>query len=83
MASPRRKTLDIAASGLVVSYDDLDSLKPNPRNTRTHSAAQIASVARSLSRFGWAVPMGKRNGMLIYGSSPAALAAFRAVLLSQ
>ena len=33
------------------------SLKPNPRNARTHTDKQIAQIAASIERFGWLVPI--------------------------
>lgn len=33
------------------------SLKPNPRNARTHSSKQVAQIAASIVRFGWLVPI--------------------------
>ncbi|ABE61681.1 DNA methylase N-4/N-6 [Nitrobacter hamburgensis X14] len=33
------------------------SLKPNPRNVRTHSKRQISQIANSISRFGWTYPL--------------------------
>lgn len=33
------------------------SLKPNPRNARTHSAKQIGQIATSIEQFGWLVPI--------------------------
>ena len=33
------------------------SLKPNPRNTRTHSGKQISQIASSIEQFGWLVPI--------------------------
>lgn len=33
------------------------SLKPNPRNARTHSDKQISQIAASIERFGWLVPI--------------------------
>ena len=35
----------------------LDSLKPDPRNARLHSAEQIEQVAKSMERFGWTIPI--------------------------
>jgi hypothetical protein len=52
---------------LVIGYELLDGLIPYDRNARTHSPAQIRSVEKSLARFGWTTPMGKADGMLIYG----------------
>ena len=33
------------------------TLKPNPRNARTHTDKQIAQIGASISRFGWLVPI--------------------------
>src|SRR5262249_12564532 len=33
------------------------SLRPFPRNARTHSAEQIAQVARSIEEWGWTFPV--------------------------
>jgi DNA modification methylase len=33
------------------------TLKPNPRNARTHSDKQIAQIAASIQQFGWLVPI--------------------------
>lgn len=33
------------------------SLKPNPRNARTHTNMQISQIAASIDRFGWLVPI--------------------------
>jgi DNA modification methylase len=35
----------------------LATLRPFPRNARTHSAEQIAQVARSIEHFGWTMPV--------------------------
>jgi ParB-like chromosome segregation protein Spo0J len=34
-----------------------DSLKPNPRNARTHSAKQIDQIAESIKQFSFIVPI--------------------------
>lgn len=34
-----------------------DSLKPDPRNARTHSLAQLAVLKRSITEFGWTNPV--------------------------
>lgn len=41
---------------LVVEYHDARKLKPDPRNTRTHSDEQIESLKRSLIEYGWTNP---------------------------
>lgn len=33
------------------------SLKPNPRNARTHSKKQISQIGASITKFGWLVPI--------------------------
>ena len=41
------------------------SLKPNPRNARTHSPKQIGQIAASIEQFGFLVPIvvdDRRNG---------------------
>jgi len=35
----------------------LGLLKPNPRNARTHSKAQVKQIATSIRTFGWAAPI--------------------------
>ena len=35
----------------------IDKLRPNPRNTRTHSKKQIRQLANSIARFGWTYPI--------------------------
>jgi hypothetical protein len=52
---------------LRIEYEPLDALEPYARNPRTHSAAQLKLIERSLARFGWATPVGKADGVLIYG----------------
>jgi hypothetical protein len=42
--------------GLKIVYRDARELKPDPRNTRTHSPEQIAMVKDSLLEFGWTNP---------------------------
>ena len=40
-----------------VELVSVNSLKPNPRNARTHTDKQIAQIATSIERFGWLVPI--------------------------
>jgi ParB/RepB/Spo0J family partition protein len=35
----------------------LDTIKPNPRNARTHSKKQIEQIANSIDAFGFTVPV--------------------------
>ncbi len=43
----------------------LSTLKPNPRNARTHSDKQIAQIAASIEKFGWLVPIIVDDGNMI------------------
>ncbi|WP_157177986.1 site-specific DNA-methyltransferase [Sphingomonas prati] len=42
-----------------------DTLKPNPKNPRTHSDKQLRQIATSIERFGFIVPIVAENGSLI------------------
>lgn len=42
---------------LSLEYRDLDSLVPYAANARTHSQAQVAEIARSITEFGWTNPV--------------------------
>jgi len=35
----------------------LNAIKPNERNSRTHSDEQVADIAKSITEFGWTVPL--------------------------
>lgn len=48
---------DNAKRKLQVRWAALDQFKPYERNARTHSAAQIEQLARSLDEFGWTNPI--------------------------
>ena len=50
---------DLAASSrqLSVVYRPLDELKPDPKNPRTHSARHVRQIAKSISTFGFTVPV--------------------------
>ncbi len=53
---------------LKVIYQPVDALKPNPKNPRTHSRAQIRAIGRSIETFGFNVPLlVTRTGDLIAG----------------
>lgn len=41
------------------------SLRPNPRNARTHSDRQLRQIAASIERFGWLVPIVADGDMMI------------------
>jgi hypothetical protein len=42
---------------LTVTYRSTGSLKPDPRNARTHSKSQVAQIVASISEFGFANPI--------------------------
>lgn len=42
---------------LVVHYQDIEALKPHPRNPRTHTPEQIHQVAQSIKTFGFTNPV--------------------------
>ncbi|WP_280136562.1 ParB N-terminal domain-containing protein, partial [Methylobacterium sp. Leaf91] len=44
-------------AGLTILDQAPSSLKPNPRNARTHSKKQIAKIADSIRAFGFTVPL--------------------------
>lgn len=48
---------DAVAPGMSVVYRALAALRPDPRNSRQHSAKQIAKIEASLLRFGWTTPV--------------------------
>jgi hypothetical protein len=45
------------APQLSVVYRTLNDLKPDPRNPRSHSRQQIRQIAKSISTFGFNVPV--------------------------
>lgn len=54
---------------------DLQALKPNPRNARTHSKKQIHQIAASIKEFGFTNPiLVDRDGVIIAGHGRAAAA---------
>lgn len=40
-----------------VQWLAISTLKPNPRNSRTHPKKQIGQIAESIRRFGWTTPL--------------------------
>jgi DNA modification methylase len=51
-----------------IQQRDLDSLKPNPRNARTHSPKQISQIAASIGEFGFVGPIViNKAGMILAG----------------
>ena len=45
------------ADKLKITYRATSSLTPYARNARTHSAEQVAQIARSIQEFGWTNPI--------------------------
>jgi DNA modification methylase len=51
-----------------VKLVSIRTLKPSPRNARTHSKKQIRQIANSISRFGWTYPiLVDEHGYIIAG----------------
>ncbi len=44
-------------NGLTIVYPNVSELVPHTTNARTHSAKQIAQIARSIETFGWTNPI--------------------------
>jgi DNA modification methylase len=58
----------LPALNLTVVYQPTNSIKPDPRNARTHSKKQVAEIAASIRQFGFANPLLiDVNGVLIAG----------------
>ena len=58
----------LPALNLTVVYRPTNSIKPEPRNARTHSKKQVAEIAASIRQFGFANPLLiDVNGVLIAG----------------
>jgi len=72
MTNARRKKTDAPAPkqnpGDAVEQWDIDRLLPFPRNSRTHSDAQIAQIAAAIKEWGWTTPvLINPDGMIIAG----------------
>ena len=50
-------SLDPALRDLAIEYRPVGTLKPSPRNPRTHSKKQIRQIADSIRIFGWTNPV--------------------------
>ena len=58
----------LPALNLTIVYRPTNSIKPEPRNARTHSKKQVAEIAASIRQFGFANPLLiDVNGVLIAG----------------
>jgi DNA modification methylase len=53
----RRSEASMRMRDLQVETVPVASLRPSPRNPRTHSRAQIGQIADSIRTFGWTVPL--------------------------
>ena len=49
--------LEYTKATLTIEYVSIADLRPASRNARTHSAAQIQQIARSIEQFGWTNPI--------------------------
>lgn len=59
----------------VVQLVPVRTVRPNPRNSRTHSKRQIRQIAASIKRFGWSYPLlTDERGYLIAGHGRLAAA---------
>jgi DNA modification methylase len=54
---------------------DVRSLKPNPRNARTHSKKQIKQIANSILGFGWTCPLLVDENLVVLAGHGRLLAA--------
>lgn len=52
---------------LKITYRPLKALVPYAKNSRTHTAAQIANIVGSLAEFGWTLPMAVAEGVMLAG----------------
>lgn len=48
--------ISLEESKLFIVYQNIDQLKPNPHNARTHSTRQIRQIAESIREFGFTNP---------------------------
>jgi ParB-like chromosome segregation protein Spo0J len=44
-------------SSLTVAHLPIETIKPDPRNARTHSRKQVRQIAKSIESFGFNVPL--------------------------
>ena len=44
-------------SRIAILYEPIEALKPNPKNTRTHTRRQLRQIAGSLGEFGFNIPV--------------------------
>ncbi|MFC6351248.1 ParB N-terminal domain-containing protein, partial [Stenotrophomonas acidaminiphila] len=58
----------------------IDRVIPNPRNSRKHSAAQVADIVKSIREFGWTVPLLIDEGDMLLAGHGRLMAAKRAGL---
>jgi hypothetical protein len=54
----RVEKLESPVLNLTIVYRPTNSIKPEPRNARTHSKKQVPEIAASIRQFGFANPHG-------------------------
>jgi len=57
MTLPKQKARPAGRGKLAVDYVPIDSIKPSPKNARTHPPEQIAQIARSIKDNDWTKPI--------------------------
>lgn len=60
-------TAPVKVAGLEIRYVDISSLKPDPKNTRTHDERQVALLAEAIKQFGWTNPLIVHKGKVVAG----------------
>lgn len=44
-------------AGAVIDFVPMTALRPDPRNSRKHSEAQVSEIVASMGEFGWTIPI--------------------------
>lgn len=57
MAKSKTKPPQLVGADLEIKYLDPKTLKADPRNSRTHTEAQIQNLVKSLDTYGWTNPI--------------------------
>ncbi len=74
MAAARKRQRYKGVSGKVVMRSPAD-LTPHPRNSRTHTEAQVAQVGASIKRFGFNAPVLVKGDLIVAGHARVLAAA--------
>lgn len=72
--------MSAAVNGAVIALREMDELLPYARNSRTHSASQVAEIAAFITEFGMVGGIVVRNGVIAKGHGT--LAAIRKIYSS-